>query len=129
MDDFLPTWIAAAFSAANAVRSVFYLPQIVAVARSTSGARDIALSTWLMWAVTNALGAAYGAVVVGDRLLALSFALCLLGCVLTIALTVAQRVRWAAALRSEGRRVPHPCGVSLVTSFSTRLRSRNDGST
>jgi hypothetical protein len=40
MDDFLSPWIAAAFSATNAIRVVFYVPQIVAVARSESGARD-----------------------------------------------------------------------------------------
>ena len=97
MDELLAAWIAGAFTGANAIRVVFYLPQIVAVARSTSGARDIALSTWLMWAVTNALGAAYGAVVVKDNLLALSFAVCLLGCVATIGLTVMKRLQWAAA--------------------------------
>jgi hypothetical protein len=100
MDEAWPSWIAAAFGAANTMRAVFYVPQIVAVARSVSGARDIALSTWAMWAATNALGAAYGAFVVHDRVLALSFSLCLLGCVLTIALTVGKRMRWAAAQRS-----------------------------
>jgi len=88
-----PHWIATAFSAVNSIRVVFYLPQIVAVARSTDGARDIALSTWSMWALTNGLGAAYGAVVVHDWLLALSFALSLVACAATIALTVFQRVR------------------------------------
>ncbi|MCC6315779.1 MAG: hypothetical protein IT337_17415, partial [Thermomicrobiales bacterium] len=43
-------WIAPAFSAVNAIRVVFYLPQIVAVARSVDGARDIALCTRAMWA-------------------------------------------------------------------------------
>jgi hypothetical protein len=83
--------IAVAFGTVNSIRVVFYLPQIVAVARSTSGARDIALSTRAMWALTNGLGAEYGAVVVHDRLLALSFARSLLACVLTMV----QRVRWA----------------------------------
>jgi predicted MFS family arabinose efflux permease len=98
-----PDWIALAFGTVNSIRVVFYLPQIVAVARSTSGARDIALSTWAMWALTNGLGAAYGAVVVHDSLLALSFALSLLACVLTMVLTVVQRVRWARGMRAHGR--------------------------
>jgi predicted MFS family arabinose efflux permease len=97
-----PDWIALAFGTVNSIRVVFYLPQIVAVARSTSGARDIALSTWAMWALTNGLGAAYGAVVVHDSLLALSFALSLLACVLTMVLTVVQRMRWARGMRAQG---------------------------
>lgn len=92
-----PSWIATAFSAVNSIRVLFYLPQIVAVARSTDGARDIALSTWTMWALTNGLGAAYGALVANDLLLALSFALSLLACLATVALTAVQRLRFAAA--------------------------------
>jgi predicted MFS family arabinose efflux permease len=88
-----PHWIATAFGAVNSIRVLFYLPQIVAVARSTDGARDIALSTWAMWALTNGLGTAYGVVVVHDMLLALSFGLSLVACVVTMALTVAQRLR------------------------------------
>jgi len=87
-----PHWIATAFGAINSIRVLFYVPQIVAVVRSTDGARDIALSTWAMWALTNGLGAAYGAVVVHDALLALSF---VVACVLTIALTLVQRLRWS----------------------------------
>jgi predicted MFS family arabinose efflux permease len=97
-----PHWIALAFGTVNSIRVVFYLPQIVAVARSTSGARDIALSTWAMWALTNGLGAAYGAVVVHDSLLALSFAVSSLACVLTMVLTLVQRMRWARGLRPNG---------------------------
>ena len=110
-----PHWIATAFGAVNSIRVLFYLPQIVAVARSTDGARDIALSTWAMWALTNGLGAAYGVAVAQDRLLALSFGLSLLACVLTMVLTVVQRLRWgrraldvpvapAAAVSSGARR-------------------------
>ena len=90
-----PSWIATAFSVVNSIRVVFYLPQIVAVVRSTDGARDIALSTWTMWALTNGLGAAYGAMVVHDALLALSFALSLMACTATVVLVIVQRVRWS----------------------------------
>jgi len=90
-----PHWIATAFGAVNSIRVLFYLPQIVAVARSTDGARDIALSTWALWALTNALGTAYGAVVARDALIAVSFALSSVACVLTVTLTVIQRLRWA----------------------------------
>jgi len=86
-----PSWIAGAFSAVNAVRVLFYVPQIVAVARSTDGARDIALSTWTMWALTNALGAAYGLWVAHDAWLAASFALSWLACTATLGLAIAKR--------------------------------------
>lgn len=103
-----PHWIATAFSAVNSIRVIFYLPQIVAVAKSVDGARDIALCTWAMWALTNGLGAAYGLVVVNDRVLAGSFALSLLACLVTIGLTLTQRWRFAEAARgsSDGRGAP-----------------------
>lgn len=101
-----PLWIATAFSAVNSIRVVFYLPQIVAVVKSVDGARDIALCTWAMWALTNGLGAAYGWVVVHDRMLAGSFALSLLACLVTIALTVMQRLRFKAAAQPRLRRRP-----------------------
>ncbi len=101
------SWIATAFTAVNAVRVVFYVPQILAVARSVDGARDIALSTWSMWALTNALGTAYGALVVHDLMLAASFALSLAACVLTVGLALVKRVRFV-------RRQAAPPGVLAV---------------
>jgi predicted MFS family arabinose efflux permease len=97
-------WIATAFGAVNSIRVLFYLPQIMAVARSTDGARDIALSTWALWALTNALGAAYGAVVARDALLATSFALSMVACVVTLALTAIQRLRWARRIAMSNHR-------------------------
>ena len=61
-------WLALAFTAVNAIRALFYVPQIVAVARSTNGARDIALCTWWMWAVNNLLGALYSGVALGREI-------------------------------------------------------------
>jgi hypothetical protein len=40
--------IALAFTLVNSVRALFYVPQILSVARSVDGARDIALASWLM---------------------------------------------------------------------------------
>lgn len=102
LSDMDPSWIAAAFSAFNSIRVVFYVPQIVAVARSRDGARDIALSTWLMWVLTNASGTAYGVWVVRDGWLALSFGLCTAACVVTVALAVVKRWRLAVAQRRPG---------------------------
>ena len=93
-------WIAAAFAATNAVRALFYLPQIIAIARSTDGARDIALSTWWMWTLNNALGALYTGVAMGHSALALSFWASAAACLLTIALTLRARRRHASGLQA-----------------------------
>ncbi len=85
--------IALAFAVVNSVRALFYVPQMVAVARSVDGARDIALATSLMWIVNNVLGPASAAMVAGDAMLALSFAASALMCALTVALTLAKRVQ------------------------------------
>ena len=88
-----PEWFAAAFAATNAVRALFYIPQIIAIARSVDGARDISLSTWWMWTVNNALGALYTGVTMNHQALALSFWASAAACVGTIALTLRARKR------------------------------------
>jgi predicted branched-subunit amino acid permease len=85
--------IALAFTLVNSVRALFYVPQILAVARSVDGARDIALASWVMWVVNNLLGADYAVAVADDTMLALSFAASALMCALTIALTLAKRAQ------------------------------------
>lgn len=84
-------WLGLAFTAVNALRALFYVPQIVAVARSTDGAHDIALCTWWMWAVNNLLGALYTGVAMGDVAMALSFVASIAGCAATIGLTIWKR--------------------------------------
>lgn len=86
----------------GAPRALFYLPQLAAVARSDSGARDIALCTWCMFTCNNALGALYCGWVLGERAMALSFAASLVGCIAMIALTLARRAAYAA---DRGRRL------------------------
>jgi predicted MFS family arabinose efflux permease len=92
-----PEWFAAAFAATNAVRALFYIPQIIAIARSVDGARDISLSTWWMWTVNNALGALYTGVTMNHQALALSFWASAAACVGTIALTLRARKRHSLA--------------------------------
>jgi hypothetical protein len=84
-------WLALAFTAVNATRALFYVPQIFAVARSVDGARDIALCTWWMWAVNNALGALYTGIALGDVAMAMSFVASVAGCAATIGLTMWKR--------------------------------------
>ena len=92
-----PEWLVTAFAATNMLRALFFLPQIAAVARSVTGARDIALSTWWMWVANNALGALYTGVVVHHLALSLSFWASTAACLVTIGLTLRARRRWARA--------------------------------
>jgi predicted MFS family arabinose efflux permease len=87
------SWLVSAFALSNAVRALFYVPQVLAVARSVDGARDIALSTWWMWTLNNALGAVYTGVVMGHTSLAVSFWASCFACLLTIALATRARRR------------------------------------
>ncbi len=84
-------WLAWAFTFANSIRSLFYIPQILVVARSVDGARDIALSTWCMWVLNNLIGALYGAFIAHDVALAMSFVVSALGCAVVIVLSVWKR--------------------------------------
>jgi hypothetical protein len=102
-----PHWLATAFTIANTARAACYLPQIAAVARSTNGARDIALLTWGMWAVNNLLGAAYTGLVAQVPALALSFLASALACVVTIVITLAKRAEFRR--RGVPVRNAHPC--------------------
>ncbi len=91
--DFLVT----AFTLSNLLRALFYVPQVIAVARSVDGARDIALSTWWMWAANNALGGVYTGAVMNHTTLAISFWASSAACVLTIGLAMRARRRLIAS--------------------------------
>lgn len=85
------TMLGLAFTVTNAVRALFYVPQLMAVARSRDGARDIALSTWWMWTLNNSLGALYAELVLRDSALALSFAASVAGCVAILSMALVKR--------------------------------------
>lgn len=93
-----PAWLVTAFALSNSLRALFYVPQVIAVARSVDGARDIALSTWWMWAANNALGGVYTGVVMNHTVLALSFWASSAACVLTIGLAMRARRRFVARM-------------------------------
>ena len=50
----------------NAARIFTYLPQVVAVWRSTDGARAISLFTWSSWLVSHVAATLYGLFIVHD---------------------------------------------------------------
>lgn len=96
MFDYITTdtgWLVTAFAISNTLRALFYVPQVIAVAKSIDGARDIALSTWWMWAANNALGGIYTGVVMNHMTLAMSFWASSAACVLTIGLAMRARRR------------------------------------
>ena len=102
------------YLATNAMRVFTYLPQIVAVWRSTDGARAVSLFTWGSWLVCNGSAILYGAVVVHDLFFVLIALVNFCGCtsVTLIALQAAHPpVLVAHPLRSSARR-PDEDGAS-----------------
>ena len=97
-DWFDPLWLGTAFATSNTLRALFYVPQVIAVARSVDGARDIALSTWSMWMLNNALGGLYAGLVMRHTELALSFWAAAGACLLTIVLALRARRRYGGAV-------------------------------
>lgn len=116
-------WLATAFAVANTARAACYLPQILAVARSQNGARDIALLTWCMWTVNNLLGAAYTGLVTQVPALALSFLASALACLVTIVITLAKRAEFSrAGSRPSPDSAPRP-RTALGHSAEARLET------
>lgn len=76
----------------NAARIFTYVPQLMAVWRSTDGARDISLLTWGSWVVANATAVAYGVIVVHDLFFTL-IALLNLVCCAAVTVVCMQRRR------------------------------------
>lgn len=87
------------YVACNAVRLLSYVPQIVAVARESSGAHAISLVTWFFWTLSNAATGVYCSTIVSDLLLAGVMWGNAAGCFAVASLTMMKRQRygWARA--------------------------------
>ncbi|KWR83371.1 hypothetical protein [Cupriavidus sp. IDO] len=83
--------IASLYILTNAARVFTYVPQLMAVWRSTDGARDISLFTWGSWVVANATAVAYGAVVIHDLFFTLIAVLNLVCCAAVTVVGVQRR--------------------------------------
>lgn len=105
--------VLAAFTIANALQIVSYVPQIVCVARDRNGATAIAYSTWLIWLAGSAATAAYAMVNIWDVWLAAVNVVHSVCCVAVIALTAWKRRRYER-LQGCRRRAGHdgPAGSS-----------------
>jgi hypothetical protein len=86
-----------AFTACSGLRLISYVPQILKVARDSSGASAIAYSTWVMWTGCHVSTGIYAGVNLGDRVLAITSALYAFCCVAIIVLTAVKRHRFGAS--------------------------------
>lgn len=114
-------WLAWAFTAISAIRALAYVPQLIAVARSRDGARDIALSTWIIWILNNALGAAYTALVSREWVLSASFAASALACLAIVAMTMVKRHQQGLAERAAQPLPPSSSSTPRLPRFSLGL--------
>lgn len=108
--DLLLQLLTACYAVCNAMRLLFYVPQMVAVVRDPSGAHAISLVTWGFWSFSHAVTAVYCHAVANDLLLAGMMWGNAAGCFAVVGLTVMKRRR-AHSLPSPGRsRQARPVG-------------------
>lgn len=102
----ITTIITGIYALCNAVRLLFYVPQIVAVARERSPAHAISLMCWIFWSVSHAITAIYCYAVVNDGLLSGMMWGNAIGCVAVVALTTMKRRQygWAREYTASGDR-------------------------
>jgi hypothetical protein len=74
-----------------------YVPQIIAVARDTSGASAISYSTWGLFAVSHLSTVAYAVLVVDDWRMAPVFVANTICCLVIVGLTAWKRALFKAA--------------------------------
>jgi len=87
----------ALFALCNSVRVFAYVPQIIAVARDTSGARAIAYSTWGLFAVSHLSTVAYAVLVINDWRMATIFVANTICCLVIVGVTAWKRALFRAA--------------------------------
>ena len=84
-----------------------YVPQTLAVWKSTNGARDVSLPTWILWLVSGCVTTAYAFLVARDMSYFLVAAGNALGCAAVVGLVVLRRWRYEPQshrrLRNAGR--------------------------
>jgi hypothetical protein len=83
------------FSAVNVARLLAYLPQIVAIARDTTGAAAISNLSWLLFGLSHLSTAIYAGLVLHDPAIVLAFLANTACCLAVVGLTLYKRQRWA----------------------------------
>ncbi len=85
----------------NVARIFTYLPQIVAVWRSTDGAQAISLFTWSSWLVSHCAAILYGTLVVHDLFFVLIVLVNLFGCGAVTLIALQRRLQWRREQRHD----------------------------
>jgi hypothetical protein len=96
----------AAFSAANGMRLVAYIPQIRKAARDLNGASAISYTTWSLFLMANISTVAYAIVNRGDVGLALCFAGNAVCCLAILGVAFWKRRGYVRRLAGRGRATP-----------------------
>ena len=96
----------AAFTAANGVRLLAYMPQIWKAAKDDNGASGISFTTWSLFLSANISTVAYALVNRGDRESALCFAVNAVCCLAILAVAFWKRRGHMRRLRSGNRFAP-----------------------
>lgn len=84
----------AVFTAANAIRIVGYLPQIVRIARDPGPASGVSCTTWIIFGLSHASTVAYAWLSLHDWKMAAVFSANALCCLCIVGLTWAKRSRF-----------------------------------
>ena len=90
----------------NATRVITYIPQIMAVWRSTDGALSVSLLTWGSWVLSQAAAMLYGVLVLHDLPFVMISLINLLGCACVTAIAMRRRTQWRRTLGAP-RCAPH----------------------
>lgn len=88
----LTATVTAIYAASSAVRLLFYVPQMLTVARERSAVHAISLTSWTFWSSSHAATAVYASTIANDILLSAMMVGNAAGCI--GALTVIKRRRY-----------------------------------
>ncbi|MEP6609196.1 MAG: hypothetical protein ABJA83_11020 [Burkholderiaceae bacterium] len=87
-------FITSAYAFSSAIRLLFYVPQIIAVAREISPVRAISLTSWMFWSFSHAVTGVYGYIIANDALLSAMMGGNAVGCLSIALLTLSKRHRY-----------------------------------
>ena len=93
-----------AFTLANSLRVLAYVPQMVKAARDVNGASAVSCSTWTLFLISHVTTIAYALVCPGDLVMALIFLANAVACLAIIVIIVLKRRRYAVRHRAAGHR-------------------------
>ena len=97
-------WVSAvvfgAFTLANSLRVLAYVPQMLKAAQDVNGASAVSYSTWTLFLISHLTTIAYALVCPGDLVMALIFLANAFACLTIIVITFVKRRRYAARLRA-----------------------------